>query len=272
VRLNDQELKFALLYREGSAALADMRAKRGRQVLDANDPSGAAADINQRIRAVDDELAAMAEAATEARRARLQAIAVVIAAEADAGERKAEQLDAEAATLEAESDRLREAVELHDDWGFLPAAAKVDGRYLTAVPHGDGGGFRVVDVRGPRYARLRGEAQGLRTQAAQGRFRQPQNGGGLEADTVEQLLAAVFVDAMRIGPTVDSIIGWAEQAIEKERRRRARFDSSADAYVPAAAPMRFYLEFRAGTIDQTQSRILTPAGMVSRQAGVGAAL
>ena len=259
VRLNDQELKFALLYREGSAALAGMRAKRGRQVLDANDPSGAAAEINQRIRAVEDEQAAMAEAAAEARRARLPAIAAFIAAEADAKERQAEQLDADGAKLEAESNRLRKALEQHDDWGYCAAQGKVDGQYHPAIPHGDGGGFRVVDARGPRHARLRGEAQGLRTQAAQGRFRQPHQAGGLEADTVEQLLAAVFVDAMRVGPTVDAIIGWAEQATEKERRRRARFDSSSDAYAPADAPMRFYLEFRNGTVDQAQSRIITPA-------------
>jgi hypothetical protein len=263
--LNDQELRFATLYREGFAVLAGIRAKRGRQVLDSNDPSGAAAEINQRIRAAEEELAAMGEAAVEARRARLPAIAAFIAAEADAKERQAEQLDADAAKLEAESDRLREALERHDDWGYCVAQGKIEGQYLPAIPHGDGG-FRVIDGRGPRHARLRAEAKVLRAQAEQGRYRQPHKAGGLEADTVEQLLAAVFVDAMRIGLTADSIIGWAEQATEKERRRRARFDSTADAFVPAAAPMRFYLEFRQGTIDQAQSRILAPAGAISMQA------
>jgi hypothetical protein len=252
-RLNAQELKFASLVREGSAALADIRAKRGRQVLDANDPSGAAGAINQRIRAAEDELAAMMEAAAEARRARLPAIAAVIAAEAEAKVRRAEQLEAEAAKLEAESNRLRAALEQHDDWAYFPAEGNIDGHYLPAVAHG-GGEFRVIDARGPRHARLRAEAQGLRTQAAQGRFRKPHQAGSVEADGLEGLLGAVYSDPMRIGPLADAIAAWSEQAREKEQRRRARM-VGGDGFLPAA-DVRYHLEWRNGAIDAAQSRIV----------------
>ncbi len=80
----------------------------------------------------------------------------------------------------------------------------------------------------------------------------------IEADTVDELIAAVHSDAMRIGPTVDAIASWAEQASEKERRRRARVASTEDAFVPAKASMRLHLEWRNGTIDQEQSRIVRP--------------
>lgn len=265
VRLNDQELKFALLFREGSAALAGIRAKRGRQVLDANDPSGAAAEINQRIRAVEDEQAAMAEAAAEARRARLPAIAAFIAAESDAKDRRAAELDQEAARLEGESDVLRAALEAATGWGWVPAAAKIDGNFVARIPDG-GGQFRVVDVGGPRHARLRAEAESLRVQAAQGRYRQPHQAGGVEAATLEELLAALYSDPMRISPPADSIASWAEQATEKERRRRTRFDSSSDAFTPAGAPMKLYMEWRGGVIDQAQSRIMPAAAGIRANA------
>ena len=66
----------------------------------------------------------MAEAAAEARRARLPAIAAFIAAEADAKERQAEQLDADAAMLEARANRLRKALNEHDDWGHCAAQGR----------------------------------------------------------------------------------------------------------------------------------------------------
>ncbi len=252
-RLNAAELKFAMLFREGSEALASIRAKRGRQVLDADDPSGAAGAINQRIRAAEDELAAMVEAAGEARRARLPAIEAFIEVEAAAKDREAQQLEALASKLEAESDRLRKVLESHDDWGYCAAQALVDGHYVPAVAHG-GGEFRVFDARGPRYARLRSDAQNLRTQAAQDRFRKAHQAGSVEADDLAGLLTVVYADPMRIGPPIDAITQWVERATETERRRRSRI-AGGDGFL-SAADVRLHLEWRAGAVDDAQSRIV----------------
>lgn len=79
------------------------------------------------------------------------------------------------------------------------------------------------------------------------------------ADSVEDLISAVHSDAMRIGPSAAEIIEWVEQAIEKERRRRAGTHSTEDFYTPSDAPMRLHLEWRNGTIDQAGSHIVLPA-------------
>jgi hypothetical protein len=254
-RLNAAELRFALIYRERSVALAEVRAKRGRQVLDASDPTAVASEVNSGIRALEDELAAIAEAASEARKDRLQAIHVVFIAEAEDAERRAAQLDEDAVKLEAESGRLRAALEKHDDWQYVPLRA-----------HGDAGPLAF-----PRHDRLRTEVSGLRTQAAQGRFKVAHQAGGLEADTIEDLFGAVHSDAMRIGPTVDAINVWAEQAFAKERRRRERIDSTAGNFLPLDAPMRMYLEWRGGVIDAARSHILEPELVVDYAPPVPAA-
>jgi hypothetical protein len=254
-RLNSSELGIAILYRARAADQVGVRAARGDQVLDASDPAGAARVAGQRVSAMLEELESLADASRRARERRLVAIPLVYAAEADAADRKAAQLDVDAANLEAESGRLRKALEAHDDWSYVAASPNIPERGFGGQQLG--GAPIVGDARGPRHERLRVEARALRTQAAQGRFHQPQRAGGLEADTVEDLFAAVHSDAMRIGPPVDAIVSWSEQAIEKERARRARI-TSGDGFVPAEAPMRLRLEWRSGTIDLAQSRIVQP--------------
>jgi hypothetical protein len=254
-RLNASELGIAILYRAKAAELAGVRADRGDQVLAADDPAGAAREAGQRVSAMREELQALADAAQRARERRLAAIPGVYQAEADEAERKAAQLDVDAANLEAESGRLRKALEQHDDWAYVAS--------MPTLPEGGiggqagGGTLTIVDARGPRHARLHGEAQSLRTQAAQGRFRQPHRAGMVEADVAEDLFAAVHADAMRIGPRVDAIVGWSEGAVAKERARRARI-TSGDGFVPVDAPIRLRLEWRQGTIDPAQSGVIQP--------------
>src|SRR5260370_1028442 len=89
---------------------------------------------------------------------------------------------------------------------YRPKEPNLPGRMIGGQ---QGGAPLVVDARGPRHERLRAEARALRTQAAQGRFLQPQKAGMLEADTVEDLFAAVHADAMRVGPAVDAMVAWS---------------------------------------------------------------
>ncbi len=253
-RLNASELGIAILYRQRAAELAGVRAERGDQVLDADDPAGAARVAGQRVAAMLEELESLSDASRRARERRLAGIPAVYQAEADAAERKAVQLEADAANLETESDRLRKSLEIHDDWAYVAASPNSRERLIGGQ---QGGAPVVVDARGPRHERLRAEARALRTQAAQGRFRQPHRAGSLEADTLEDLFAAVHTDAMRVGPAVDAIVAWSELAIEKERARRARI-LSGDGFVPAEAPMVLHLEWRNGTIDQGASGAVRP--------------
>jgi hypothetical protein len=261
-KLNAAELRLGMAYRTKSDQLAVVRSKRGDQVLDSVDPDGAARESGRQVNALLQELDALADAARRARERRLAAIPAVVAAECDVKEARASAMELEANAHEFECDRLRAALELAADWGFVPAQARIDGQYVVSVGHGDGQ-FRVVDARGPKFMRIRADLQALRTQAAQGRFKVAQQAGSLEADSVEALVAAVHSDPMRIGPPVEAIIAWVAQAVEKEQRRRARFHSTADAFVPMDTPMRLHLEWRAGTIDSAQSHILTatPAGI-----------
>ena len=130
-----------------------------------------------------------------------------------------------------------------------------------------GGAPVVVDARGPRHQRLRVAARALRSQAAQGRYKVAHQAGMLEADTVEELFAAVHSDPMRVGPPVDAIVAWTEKAIAAEQRRRARLDSTADGFTAPDAPMNLHLEWRGGVIDQAQSHILTPEPVQVRDYG-----
>jgi hypothetical protein len=257
VRLNDQELRLAMSYRAKSAELADVRLARGDQVRGAADPAGAAQESARRVIAIREELEALADGSRSARERRLAAIPAVFEAEASAKERQAELLEVEGAKLEAESKRLREALERHDDWGYVAAPAKIDGRYFQTIPDG-GGAFRQVDVRGPGFMRRLSAARASRQEAAEHRLKKPHQAGSVEADTVEDLLAAVHTDATRVGPPIDAIIAWSEKAIEDERRRRAHTASTEYGFVPVDAPMRLLLEWRAGVIDQTQSHVMQP--------------
>lgn len=253
-RLNGQELGIAVLYRQKAGELAGVRADRGDQVLAADDPAGAAREAGQRVSVMLEALESLGDASKRARERRLAAIPAVYQAEADEAERKAAQLEVDAGELEAESGRLRKALEAHDDWRY--------GATVPTLPEGGIGGQQggapvVVDARGPRHERLRAEARALRTQAAQGRFRQPHKAGMVEADTAEELFAAVHSDAMRVGPPVDAIVAWSEGAVAKERARRARI-TSGDGFVPVDAPIRLRLEWRQGTIDPAQSGVIQP--------------
>lgn len=73
--------------------------------------------------------------------------------------------------------------------------------------------------------------------------------GSLNAENLEELLTAVYADALRIGPTVDAIYAWAEQGIEKERRR-ARTTGGENL-----VPVRLHLTWQNAVIDQAQSWI-----------------
>lgn len=255
-RLNAQELKFARLHLQRSTELAELRSRRGQQVLKASDPLAVVGAVNTRIRAAEDELAGLAEAAGEAHKARLLAIPAVFLAEAEDRERQAAQLDADADKLEAEVKKLLEPVEKLADWAYLPAEGRVDGRYFRVVPRNDGGPFRVVEAFGPRHERMRSSARALRMQAAETRSAVPHKAGSLEADSLEDLLALVFSEALRLAPPAASIIEVMEEARENELRRRVRLTNSGS--VPADLPLRYKLTWRNGSIDVGQSGVFMP--------------
>jgi hypothetical protein len=264
-RLNSQELSIAGLYRQKSDELASVRADRGDKVLAAEDPAGVARESGHRVSALLEEREALADASKRARERRVAAIPAVFEAEARAKERQAGELEAEAAKLEAESKRLRAALERHDEWAYFAAQGSVDGHYFQAVPQG-GTEFRVIDARGPVFKRRLDAAQALRAAAAQYRLKTPGQAGMIEADTVDELIAAVHSDAMRIGPTIDAIASWSEQAIGKERRRRERSLSTEDAFTAVDAPMRLRLEWRNGAIDPTASGVVFQPELTQVQA------
>ena len=108
------------------------------------------------------------------------------------------------------------------------------------------------------FKRRRDDAQTLRKQAVEHRLQRPGQAGMLEADTIEELLAAVYSDPLRVGPPVDAIVAWSEQAIATERRRRSRLTSTAEGFIAADAPMRLHLEWRGGMIDQAGSGVIQP--------------
>src|ERR1700682_2441556 len=81
-RLNDAELRFAMLYRSKAEELAGVRAQRGDQVLDAANPEGAARAAGQRASVMREELETLADASRRARERRQQAIPAVFNAEA----------------------------------------------------------------------------------------------------------------------------------------------------------------------------------------------
>src|ERR1700694_1049921 len=110
-KLNGQELRLAMMYRQKAVELAGVRAERGDQVLDADDPEGVARKAGQRVAGMTEELESFADASERARERRLAAIPAVFQAEAAEKERQADQLEVEARKLEAESNRLRDALE-----------------------------------------------------------------------------------------------------------------------------------------------------------------
>jgi hypothetical protein len=254
-RLNDQELALAELHQTKSIALAGLRAERGDEVLAAEDPASAARDSGRRVSAMVEELESLGDASRRARERRLAGLPAVFIAEADSMDRLAERLEEQAAQLEAESNRLRAALEKHDDWRYSPAQPFVAERTVGGQI---GGAPLVVDARGPRYERLRVEARVLRTGSAQARIGRPHMAGGIEADSLDELFAAVHSDPLRVGPAVPEIASWAAEAIEKEKRRRSRIDSTGDGFVPLDAPMRFKLVWSGGVIDQAASHIVRP--------------
>jgi hypothetical protein len=263
-RLNAQERDLALLYRTKAAELAIVRAARGDEVLDALDPAGAARGSGRRVRDLLEELEALADGSGRARQRRTSAIPAVFAAEADEKLREAVKLETEATDLEAESGRLRAALQAHDGCIYVPAPPAAPER---AIGGQVGGAPTIVVVSVPRHERLRREAATLRTEAGQLRFREAHTAGSVEADNLEDLLAAVFAACtcaicrsragMRVSPQVDTIVAWSERAIEKERARRARIAEGADT-VPPSTPFRLHLEWRGGAVDAAGSRIVLP--------------
>jgi hypothetical protein len=241
-RLNDQELKFARLYREQAEALVALLAKRGQQIRDASDHRVAAGEVSRQINALKEDLNGWADAAADARRARELAIPVVFKAEADDTERKADKLDASAVKLQAESEHLLEALQAHDDCEYGP---------LKPVAGANFG--REVLVRRPRHERLRQDAEQLRAQARDLRKREPSRAGSVSATNLEELIDKAFAIGMRVSPTVDAIAQWAEKAVTDEKRRRARLINTADGFVAADAPLRLYMEWHDGIIDQATS-------------------
>jgi hypothetical protein len=222
-RLNQQELELSRLYHRKARELAEARARRGDDVLAANDPGAAARESSRQISEKVEELAALGDAAAAARRQRLAAIPAVFKAEAGALERQGAQLDIDAAANEAAVRDALKAVETIADCPYAPRAPQMPDRAVG--PGQQGVGSIPMFIRPtPLFQRLRLRAEGLRLEAAQRRLQEPHAAGSVEAESLEQLVDVVFADAMRVGPSVDQISGWYEQAVEKVRRRRQQLE------------------------------------------------
>jgi hypothetical protein len=264
-QLNGQELAIAVLYRQKAAELARVRSKRGDQVLAAADPAGAARESSRRVSAMLEEMESLTDASKRARELRIAAIPAVFRAQADDAARQAEQLEADAALLEKESDRLRKALEAHDDCTYSPTPPVVPERFAG---HPQGGAPVVVYVVSPRHERMRLAAKDKRSEAARTRVQEPHRAGSVDADNFDDLLAAVFASCtcatcrgfagMRVTPTIDAISEWAEQAIDALRRRAAR-NAFGYGRLSPDSPLTYHLEWREGNVDATGSRVLTPA-------------
>ena len=174
-RLNAAEQRFAGLFRAKIEQLAGVRSRRGKQVLDAGDPTAVATEVSRQIRQLEDEGAAIAEAAGEARRARLVAISSVFQVEAQQLERDAADAERQAVEQETKSKQLRKALEDHDHCAYAPRLPQMPDRSTG------GGSLTVVQVPTPLFTRLRMRAQALRAQAVQTRMKQPHAAGGIEA-------------------------------------------------------------------------------------------
>jgi hypothetical protein len=239
-RLNSLELGMAGLYRQKAAELAGVRAERGNVILDAADPAGAARETGARVAAMLEEMESLADASRQARKRRLAAIPAVFIAQADEASSAAALLESEAATLEAESRRLRQVLESFDGCAYSPTSPR--GRDLSG-PRVEGGGAPIIYVQVPKFERLRMTAAGQRAEAVQYRQKKPHRAGALTAGNLEELLVAVYADAMRIGPSVDSIYAWSKQVLEKEQRRRRT--ASGEGLVPS----QLHLVWNHGTIE-----------------------
>jgi hypothetical protein len=237
-QMNQQEVRLALMILRKSTELSGVKAARGDAVLDADDPDGAARESGRQVAALKEELDALAAAAVQARGRRIAALPGLFATEAAALEAKATAMEADAAAKKAESDRLLAAVEEFNDWGFVPAQARVDGQYVAVVMRSTE--YRVVDARGPVYQRLLGDAQALRTQAAHHRFKVAHRAGAVGADSIEDVISVVHSDAMRIGPSAADIIAFVE--------------SHTAGAVNTTDPLRIHLVWD-GIIDPAQSRV-----------------
>jgi hypothetical protein len=235
-RLNEQEVRLALAILHKSNELAGVKAARGDLVLDAADQDGAARDAGRQVAVLREEVDSLADAARRARERRIAAIPLVYAAQSNQMETQATALEAEATKLQAESDVLREALQAHDDWSYTVAQPM---RGEQMVGGQQGGAPTIVDARGPRHQRLRREAEVLRSQAAQGRFKVAHQAGSLGGDSVEAVISAVHSDAMRIGPSAADIIAFVEQSIGHRTTEK----------------LFIKLAWKAGIIDRQTSRV-----------------
>lgn len=242
--LNAQELKFAKQSAKTFTDVSDLRSKRGRAVLGGAAPG----EINREIRELEDSIETSAEAAAAARVLRLAALDALRNVEADELDRQAAQLDVDATANEAAVREALEVVVKLADCPYVPQPPRAPDR---AIGPGQQGVGAVVVVNAPRplFQRLRLRAEGLRLEAAQHRLKEPHKAGSVEAESLDKLVDVVFSEAMRIGPSVDAVAAWYEQAVEKVRRRRQQLEL-------AEAPIaRLHLEWRAGVVDQGASWI-----------------
>ncbi len=105
-----------------------------------------------------------------------------------------------------------------------------------------GGAPMVVDARGPRHERLRREADWLRLQAAQGRFKVAHQAGSVEATSVEDLVSVCHLDPMRIAPSAADIIVFV--------------GSRTEGAATTTTPLTVHLEWVRGEIVAAHSRVI----------------
>jgi hypothetical protein len=126
------------------------------------------------------------------------------------------------------------------------------------------------------------------------------DGGTVEGSTLADLVEAIFQDAGRIGPRIPDVASWIETATVKERRRLAewhrRHPNAAEEAItlrganlphnteviamdgaigpelepPAEAPVRYYLVWRGGQIDLSESRAFAVADSSQAESQVAA--
>ena len=179
----------------------------------------------------------------------------VFVVEADELERQAAQRDVDAVANKASVDEALAEVRQRAGCNYVPASELAFAR--RGQLGGGSGSLSVMPVVIPIFQQLQNEAAELRRRAVQARQQEPHRAGSVEAATIDELVEIVFSDPMRVGPSVDGISAWAEQAIGKERQRRQRIQrQGGDAFVPVGAPItKLHLEWRNGTIDVSGSRV-----------------
>jgi len=253
VEINGQEFRISGgMFSQTAGELAELRSKRGHIVRIAGDPDAAAGEISAQVRALEVKLEALAQAAAAARNERLEAIRALHNAQADELEYRAAALEAKATENEDAVRERRKDLAKIAGCEFVTKLELVRAQRLAGLLDGGTPSMPIFDT-------LREEAKAFHRRAAEARLQEPNRAGSIEGNSLDDLLATIYSEPARLGPSVESAGAWFEQTAAKERAGRGRVDSG-DTFVPVDAPMRFRLTWARGEIVPAESGVFLPGG------------